>query len=369
MITHFDENLCHQLATTFDHVYTSDPRWTERVVLYAWDTANNVNIMTGMARYANRNVIDAYGMVTIGGEKAHVVRASRELRPEVDATRVGPFTYSVVEPLAKVRSALSDNPHGLTFDLIFNADYDPYEQIPMFSRRNGRILEEARRYYQLGRPEGWIEVAGRRIAVDPKSWYIGRDHSWGVRRGGGGGAWPEPMAQQEAPPPGVLYFMCIFDFGSWMVHCAVREDHQGRPNHFEGWVSYPRGSAKHGQQIQLTGVDHDLTFRKDARLATKGRVTLSAIDGTKIEIDFTATSLFLPGLAGYDNYRGYCSGMWKGPSWMDGFVTDINDPAEYGQVRMLSETICSARCGSDTGHGLLEMVNLGKVEKYGYTSY
>ena len=177
------------------------------------------------------------------------------------------------------------------------------------------------------------------------------------------------MAQPETAPPGMFYFMCIFDFGSWMVHCAVREDHQGRPWHFEGWMSYPKGSAKEGQELRLTGVDHDFTFRKNARLATKGRVTLAVIDGTKITIDFTASSFFLPGLAGYDNYKGYVSGMWKGSSWMDGFVTDINDPAEYRQVSMLSETLCTARCGSETGHGLLEMVNVGKVERYGYQGY
>jgi hypothetical protein len=167
----------------------------------------------------------------------------------------------------------------------------------------------------------------------------------------------------------MFYFMCLFDFGSWMVHCAVREDHQGRPWHFEGWIAYPKGSAKEGHELRLTGVDHDFTFRKNARLATKGRVTLAAINGTKITIDLTASSFFLPGLAGYDNYKGYVSGMWKGSSWMDGFVTDINDPAEYRQVSMLSETLCVGRCGSETGQGLLEMVNVGKVERYGYQGY
>jgi hypothetical protein len=62
------------LSTTFDHVRTSDPKWTERVVVYTSTTSGNVNFMTGLARYANRNIMDAYAMVTLENKTAHVVR-------------------------------------------------------------------------------------------------------------------------------------------------------------------------------------------------------------------------------------------------------------------------------------------------------
>src|ERR1700757_369603 len=83
MLVAQDELMCHQLPTTFDHVQQSDLRWTERVVIYGFDPATGTSVMTGMARYPNRNVTDAYAMVTVGGQ-AHVVRTSREISAGVD---------------------------------------------------------------------------------------------------------------------------------------------------------------------------------------------------------------------------------------------------------------------------------------------
>ncbi|GAA1609833.1 hypothetical protein [Nocardia ninae] len=83
MLVPDDEMLCHQLATTFDHVAQSDLRWTERVVMYGFDTSGEVSVMTGLARYPNRNVMDAYAMVTIGGKQARVVRLSTEFNTPV----------------------------------------------------------------------------------------------------------------------------------------------------------------------------------------------------------------------------------------------------------------------------------------------
>src|SRR5277367_4303254 len=107
MLTPHDELLCHQLPTTFDHVAQSDLRWTERIVMYGFDTSGDVNVMVGMARYPNRNVTDAYAMVTRRDGRAKVVRMSTELGGEtgpLGTYTVGPFTYSVEEPLRTVRA-------------------------------------------------------------------------------------------------------------------------------------------------------------------------------------------------------------------------------------------------------------------------
>src|SRR6202022_1047998 len=92
-----DELMCHQLPTTFDHVQQSDLRWTERVVIYGFDPATGTSVMTGMARSPNRNVTDAYAMVTVGGQ-AHVVRTSREISAGVEGIaswQIGPYTYRI----------------------------------------------------------------------------------------------------------------------------------------------------------------------------------------------------------------------------------------------------------------------------------
>ena len=240
MLTKNDELLCHQIHTTFDHVGTSDLRWTERIVFVAFDLSGKVNFITGMARYANRNIMDAYGMVTIEDKKAHVVRVSRELRPEPADAIVGPYSYQVVEPLKKVRIALGENDYGLSFEIEGEGAFHPYEQPEMFSRYRGRVREHARRYYQVGRPSGWLKVEGKTYNIDRERWRFLRDHSWGTRSGGGGGSLPEgSYLQPEEVPPGGLYCMGIFDFDEYLLHFEVREDWQGKPRHFAGWLFHP----------------------------------------------------------------------------------------------------------------------------------
>ena len=52
-------------------------------------------------------------------------------------------------------------------------------------------------------------------------------------------------------------------------------------------------------------------------------------------ISVTPICDFWPGLAGYDEYNGYAAGMWRGPSYIDGFTADLTDPgheeSEHGQ--------------------------------------
>jgi len=96
---------------------------------------------------------------------------------------------------------------------------------------------------------------------------------------------------------------------------------------------------------------------------------VKAADGTKRKLLLQPKTTFYPGLGGYDYYRDYCSGMWKGPSYIDGFQVDITDPEELKKVSFLTETLCEVKSGKHVGYGLLEMVNVGKYPKYGYQSY
>ena len=119
----------------------------------------------------------------------------------------------------------------------------------------------------------------------------------------------------------------------------------------------------------ITRVSHDFTFRDDLRVISGGKVTIHTADGSAEDITITPLTGFWPGFAGYDEYRGYASGHWRGPSYVDSFVVDTTDPAEVGQVSLLSETFCRVRCGDAVGHGLVEMVFVGRNERYGYAGY
>jgi hypothetical protein len=371
MITPHDELLIHQLPTTLDHVSQSDLRWTERIVMYGFDKSGEISVMTGMAKYPNRNVLDAYAMVTRKGEEARVVRLSTELNPQTGALAawsVGPYTYEVVEPLRKVRSTVEPNDHGVSLQLDFSGDFPVYEQTAAFHRTRGRVREDARRFYQNGTITGWIEIDGERIEIDPDNWWFGRDHSWGVRHGGGGGSLSEGGNRQpEEIPDGVLYYMGIFQFDDEVVHFAQRETSTGHRWQFEGEVLFPIDSGR--EALPIIDVEHDLKFRDNLRVIKSGTFTVHRADRTTDTIDVTPVCDFWPGLAGYDEYRGYASGMWRGPSFSDGFTVDLTDVNEIKPASMLSETLCEVRMGDKVGHGLVEMVFLGAYPRYGYTGW
>ncbi|MFT4199613.1 hypothetical protein [Gordonia sp. (in: high G+C Gram-positive bacteria)] len=372
MLTPQDELLCHQLPTTFDHVSQSDLRWTERIVMYGFDRTGDISIMTGMARYPNRNVMDAYAMVTRHGREARVVRMSTE----IDATEgalsswtVGPYTYEVTDPLHGVRSVVAPNDHGISLHLELTGTFPAYEQAPAFHRSRGRVREDARRFYQNGRLTGWIELDGERIDIDPDKWWFGRDHSWGVRHGGGGGSLSEGDHRQPSEvPDGVLYYMGIFEFEDELVHFAQRETSTGERWQFEGEVLHPLASGK--ESLPIIDVEHDLKFREGRRVIDAGSTfTVHRADRAVDSIEVTPLCDFWPGLAGYDEFNGYASGMWRGPAFIDSFSADLTDPTVLGQVSMLSETLCEVRMGDKTGHGLVEMVFMGAYPRYGYTGW
>ena len=99
MLTKYDEFLCHQISSTFDHPGTSAREWTERIWFMAHDIKGDVILVVGFGYYPNRNIIDGFMCLAIERKTQHVVRASRELRPRIDEVDVGPFSWHVIEPM------------------------------------------------------------------------------------------------------------------------------------------------------------------------------------------------------------------------------------------------------------------------------
>ena len=172
MLTRYDEFLCHQVATTFDHVGTSAREWTERTWLSVHDISGKLSMVNSFGCYPNRNIMDAYVTVTLEGKELYAVRSSRELRPKIDEVAVGPFSYDVIEPLRSVRSVLAENEYGVSYDLLFEGTMPPHEEQPQFARFRGRVEENVVRYMQVGRPSGQIRVAGKTYELNNKDKFL-----------------------------------------------------------------------------------------------------------------------------------------------------------------------------------------------------
>lgn len=364
MLTKYDEFLCHQIATTFDHVDTSAREWTERVILHFGHTEGKYHLSLGFGLYPNRNVIDAFALLNVDNKTQYTVRASRELRPQPDEVKVGPFSYEIVQPLKKLRCRLDDNQYGLSYDIEFDGIMLPSEEDPQFTRYKGRVIENVQRYVQAGRGSGWIKFEGNTLKLDKKSCFVGRDHSWGVRRTG---AWQEAGVEPPPIPPGYLYSWGVMQFDKWGAAFHTRELWDGTPLLSSGSIFYPYGSGK--EEVRMARVAHDFKFRPDMRKLTAGSVTLIAPDGAQTEISLKTLSYTCLKPGGYFDYRGFVHGQWMGPYFIDGFKLDLTDPNVLREVSFIDDAGCELRCGKEVGYGCIEVTVTGKYPRYGYEGY
>ncbi|MFO8011622.1 MAG: hypothetical protein R6U89_12580 [Dehalococcoidia bacterium] len=364
MLTKYDEFLCHQIVSTFDHPATSAREWTERTWFCVHDTEGKVILVNSFGYYPNRNIIDTYVSITVEGKTVHTVRASRELRPAVDETVVGPFSYEIVEPLRKVKSSLDENEYGVSYDITFDGTFPPHEEDPQFARVKGRVEEHIVRYVQVGRPSGWIKVEGKTYQVDHENWRCERDHSWGVRRGGGV---PEVGVQPGDIPTGYMHNFITFQFENWGMTFHRREDWDSTPLMFSGAIFYPADSGK--PEVPLLDIEHNYSFRSDIRQLTGAEIKFTPAEGPQFTV--TARPLIHAYLkaGGMFGFRDFVHGMWMGPYFIDGHKIDLTDPQQLAEVHFIEDMASELRCGDETGYGIVEVVLIGKYPKYGYEGF
>ena len=220
MITKYDELFCHQAVSTFDRPGPSAREWTERAWINIHDVTGAAHLAAGFGFYPNRNVMDAFACFAIRDEVQYTLRASRELRPDIDVLRVGPFRYECVEPLKKVRFALDENEYGLRYDVELESVSPLYEEPPHHQVSRGRMKEHIVRMVQSGRPSGWIRAEDESFSVEREAWTGERDRSWGVRMAGAD--FVETGVQFPEVYPGQLFNFVLMQFEEWGASFHIR---------------------------------------------------------------------------------------------------------------------------------------------------
>ena len=88
MLTPLDDTLCHQLPTTFDHVWTSDPRWFDRYwfAIYSKDGSVAIQITMGAQGYANLKTQVADKAMAMTLQSVNDARFSRERSGVIHST-------------------------------------------------------------------------------------------------------------------------------------------------------------------------------------------------------------------------------------------------------------------------------------------
>ena len=361
MLSKYDELLCHQTPTTFDHVVDSGDNWRENVWCCIHDTSGQFFLSSHFGVSPNRNVMDASGLLSFQNKTQYNIRASRELRPRVDEVSVGPLSYNVTEGMKALLWELKENDYGISWEVEIQGTMTPHEESPQFARSRGRLTENISRYAQTGRAKGWVKVEGKTYDITPDQWLSHRDHSWGVR-------WQHNLyteAQGYQPPlkqQGFLGDWHIFQFKDWYVCSSLREDHNAEVLHFTGGINHPFGDVR--PEIRLRGERHDFQLIPGTRLLQGGTITCVADDGSEREIHIRPISIIYLQAAGYWPYKGFRLGRWMGPEWIDGEHFDISDPTQMKEVSEAPTFIVECRCGSEIGYGMIQFGVYGKHAKY-----
>jgi hypothetical protein len=363
MLSGLDDHLGHQLPTTFDHVGTSDPAWTERLWYTLHDIESGEIIFDcGLGQYPNKNVQDAFAGVTVGSTQYNV-RMSRALRPNTGEAKVGPLSFHVIEGLKKHRLTLEKNESGMSFDIEWEAVFNPHEENHHFRRRAGRVAEDLSRYSQLGRARGVIELPGKTLHLDPKKWWGQRDHSWGIRAE----LLTDPSQPQKTFLPPLFYSWTTAQFPRYGIHWFFNERAPHNHIFITGEVVNPLGEQA-DKGLRVVGVDHHFEWapHRTAQTLLRAELTLHLAKGEKREITLRALpARYFLRTGMYGGWRGWIHGDYKGPYYFEHDVWDLRDEAFLKAVGTFSDHLIECREGDEIGYGVMEYGVSRGYPKYG----
>jgi hypothetical protein len=352
MLTPWDELLCHQLPTTMDHVFTSDPAWTERIYISLYDVANKDMIVgCGVGQYPNRNVQDGFATVWYQG-KQHNFRASRALRPNPHEVAVGPLQIQVIEGLKRFRMVLADNPSGISFDIEWTATMNPHEEEHDFRRSNGRVVQDISRFDQLGRARGNLAIPGKQVVLTEDKWWGHRDRSWGTRRP----LRTDMTDKNRTTFAPFLFSWSVAQFPEYGLHWRFVERKEGRYSYFTGELARPLGEKTDpGWTLNRTRQEFRWNASAPVQTLEGGEIELTFDNGETRIVSFVThpARWHLKG-GGYGGYRGWNHGDYKGQYHCEHEVWDLNDPTVLREASTLSDHLIEWHCGDDTGFGIME---------------
>ena len=321
MLTPLDDTLWHQLPTTFDHVWTSDPRFFDRYWFAIYSPDGQVAIQVTMGAYRNMNVLDSGAVMIVGG-KQYNVRVSRSLNGSVE-TVCGPLRIQPVEPLKSFEIVIEAGAHGLNGKIRWDSVEPAREEHPHYNRLNARTVEDYRRFDQIGVANGTLEVDGKR--VDIANWWSCRDHSWGVRRGMGV---PEPVTGPKvtlAEKGHVMSFL-FFSTDTMSGHLLFMGRGDDAP-YTTGVITDRRSEAAHHATKITLAVD----LHPGTRRFRAAEVRANFEDGAELTlaVDARGASIAMQGLGysgGYDDGRGL--GAWRGENHLEHDLWDVSHPSK-----------------------------------------
>ncbi|MFG2230057.1 hypothetical protein ACGFNX_08545 [Streptomyces sp. NPDC048723] len=363
-----DEYPIHQAPLSMKHVVSGDRNAYDRCIFHVFDHAGRAVLILGLGVYPNAGVIDAYATLRVGDELL-AVRASDALTDDRMNLSVGPLSITVDVPLKQLTlrcAADPADPHGLSYDITWTAEFPAVWEPHHVQRRGDRLMLEGRRFVQAGQVTGTIRAKGEEYTLTPGEWTGTRDRSWGVRPipGEEGG-----RAAEEYRPEGFHWLWIPVRFEDRFVMVIAQEDADGHRTLNEAVQVFPEGSGRH--DVQLGWPHTEIRYRPGSRHPERAVVHLTDPSRKPLElgVEILNSSPLAVG-AGYPPAGDWQHGTWQGRGWSDRRVYDLSDPAAH-PMAAFGVTDHSARFTLDgqIGHGIFEHGSFGRHDPSGFADY
>ncbi len=378
MLTSFDDYPVHQTPYPIARTASSDLNQYDRYFFHGVTRDSRLFFALSMGLYPNRHVADAHFSVLVDGgtldaEQINVHASRRAPTDRADANVVGPIEVEVIEPLNALRLAVDAPEHGLRADLTFVRRSPVIEEPHFFHQIGHRVLMDSTRMTQFGGWEGWLEIDGEVIDLDPGETIGARDRSWGVRPVGE----PAPTGAPVADPQ-FFWLWAPINFGTFSTHFDINELFDGTRWHESACVIPAITNAGSGlgtesgtsQAEMMASVDYRLAWQPGTRRAQWCEVDFlssrDAVSTIRLEPLF---DFYMAGI-GY-SHPEWRHGAWKGELVVGGdrWHIPVDDPTafEYLHTQSVVRAVSSGELGDHEGIGVLEQYVVGRHDPTGLT--
>ena len=325
---------------------TDDVGWFDRFYMNVHSRGGDSTLSIGMGRYPQAGVVDGFAILAERGTQRNF-RASREGLGDERRLEAGPLSAEILEPLARWRLRLADNPAGFSCDLEFIADLAPIDagRIERRSRKTGALLDWCH-FVQVGRIEGRLVVDGVVRTLAPDSWFGLRDRSWGIRPGAG-----EALPTEAPSPTAGRHDWLLGRVGDRAVFYLLSGGGNRGPHLLGAGLSGPDGETK------VTAVERVLDWDDRGRFQG-ARASLRTEAGEAIELRASppAATVYLRGGL-YGGWRGLSQGMRRGSLVCESERWATGDPAAIAAFAGLNDHICRLETDAGSGFGIYEVAS------------
>ncbi|MEE3330198.1 MAG: hypothetical protein VX246_04955 [Myxococcota bacterium] len=366
MLTRLDDYPVHQTSFPLAVPHTTDRNAYDRYWFNGYDKDAEFYIGIGAAVYPNLNIMDAGISLVIDGEQ-HAFHASRRKPDEPSIIDVGPFRIDILEPMKSLRVTVDDNETGFSGELLWIPRTSNFAEGHQHSIRPGGTTMEATRFNQFGYWAGELRYDGRTLKVNPETTYGTKDRSWGVRPVGDA----DPGGAPNTLMPQVFFLWAPLHWENRCTHAGLFENEHGIMWHWDGMVMPTYEDPESIPLVTDPGmkpllkVDHDLTYIPGTRRASHAVITKTELDGTENHIELESKLVFRMKGIGY-SHPEWGHGKWKGELAVGGEKWKLADADEMAWDNQHIQQVVSAKCGDETGVGVLEQIAFGPHPKYGF---